>query len=184
MENKPQITVTTKATNAEDTIYDPKEEEQESEISESTKNEIPNIEEQLQYEQMLQNQIAQLQNQPNTFFQISEMSKQKRDLIRQIRKFRELFSKNIVTMKEMITDEKLVTYDEKMLENILIEVDEEISSIESVKTINSFIETGLHLYEKTFSMFNVDINGFKADLLNDSSFNNAIARLVIRSNVS
>lgn len=192
MENKQPITITTKTSaNIEETLYNPREEEEQEELQQIEKelqNEVEQdqftqLEQQLQHEQLLHNQFQQQINQ-NPFFQTSEMSKQKRDLIRQIRKYRELFDKNIVTMKDMITDDKLVNYDEKMLENLLIEVDEEISSIESVKAINSFIETGLTLYEKTFSMFNVDINGFKSDLLNDSSFNNAIARLVIRSNVS
>lgn len=188
MENKQPITITTKSTeNIEDTLYDPREEEQQEVFEQKIENENSQIEQQLQLEQQLRNDFfnqLQNENQQNTFFQISEMSKEKRNLIRMIRKYRELFSKNIVTMKDMISDDKLVNYDEKMLENILIEVDDEISSIESVRTINSFIETGLTLYEKTFSMFNVDINGFKSDLLSDSSFNNAISRLIIRSNVS
>jgi|SRR5690606_1970953 len=188
MENKQPITITTKSTeNIEDTLYDPREEEQQEVFEQKIENENSQIEQQLQLEQQLRNDFfnqLQNENQQNAFFQISEMSKEKRNLIRMIRKYRELFSKNIVTMKDMISDDKLVNYDEKMLENILIEVDDEISSIESVRTINSFIETGLTLYEKTFSMFNVDINGFKSDLLSDSSFNNAISRLIIRSNVS
>src|SRR5690606_17812158 len=148
MENKQPITITTKTTeNIDDTLYNPHEEED----NQQENNELPNFQ-QLEDEFQLEQLSQQIPNQQNSFFQISDMSKEKRNLIRQIRKYRELFSKNIVTMKDMITDDKLINYDEKMLQNLLIEVDEEISCIESVKTLKSFIETALTMYEKTFSM--------------------------------
>src|SRR5690606_136405 len=179
MENKQPITITTKNTeNIENTLYDPREEEEQEELkqfeNEISQNQLQQIEEQLRNEQQFENQFQQQLQQQNAFFQISEMSKEKRNLIRQIRKYRQLFDKNIVTMKDLISDEKLVNYDEKMLQNLLIEVDEEISCVQSAQTLNSFIETALTMYEKTFSMFNVDINGFKSDLLSDESFNNSI----------
>ena len=164
--NNKDITITTNTTDdIIETVYKP-----EDEINEPTPSEI---EEYMRLEQQNEQQI-----QP--FFNISEMDKEKRQLIRQIRKYREIFNNDIITLKPFITDEKLVNYDTQYLKNLLIEIDDEISSVESVKVINNFINTGLTLYENIFVFFGIDIEGFKSDLLGDKSFNNAIARLVIR----
>ena len=166
MESNKNITITTNTTDdIIETVYKPEEE-----INEPTPSEI---EEFMRLEQQNEQQI-----QP--FFNVSEMPKEKRLLIRQIRKYREIFNKDIITLKPFITDEKLITYDEQYLKNLLTEIDDEISSVESVKVINNFINTGLTLYENIFVFFGIDIEGFKSDLLGDKSFNNAIARLVIR----